>query len=66
MSADVASVPAIELRDVCKRFGATEIIRGVNLSISRGERHAIIGPNGAGKTTPVSYTHLTLPTILRV
>jgi branched-chain amino acid transport system ATP-binding protein len=51
MSVDVASVPAVELRDVCKRFGATEIIRGVNLSIPRGERHAIIGPNGAGKTT---------------
>jgi branched-chain amino acid transport system ATP-binding protein len=51
MSMDVASAPAVELRDVCKRFGATEIIRGVNLSISRGERHAIIGPNGAGKTT---------------
>ena len=51
MSADVAGVPAVELRDVCKRFGATEIIRGVNLSIPRGERHAIIGPNGAGKTT---------------
>ena len=43
--------PAIELRNVCKRFGRTEIIRGVNLSIPRGERHAIIGPNGAGKTT---------------
>jgi ABC-type multidrug transport system ATPase subunit len=42
---------AVELRDVCKKFGATEIIRGVNLSIPRGERHAIIGPNGAGKTT---------------
>jgi branched-chain amino acid transport system ATP-binding protein len=51
MSADVANVPAVELRDVCKKFGATEIIRGVNLSIPRGERHAIIGPNGAGKTT---------------
>jgi len=51
VSADVANVPAIELRDVCKKFGATEIIRGVNLSIPRGERHAIIGPNGAGKTT---------------
>jgi len=51
VSTDSASVPAIELRDVCKRFGATEIIRGVNLSIPRGERHAIIGPNGAGKTT---------------
>ena len=49
MSADL--LPAIELRDVCKKFGATEIIRGVNLSIARGERHAIIGPNGAGKTT---------------
>src|SRR3981189_3611815 len=51
VSADVAGVPAVELRDVCKKFGATEIIRGVNLSIPRGERHAIIGPNGAGKTT---------------
>ena len=51
VSADVASVPAVELRDVRKNFGATEIIRGVNLSIPRGERHAIIGPNGAGKTT---------------
>jgi branched-chain amino acid transport system ATP-binding protein len=43
--------PAVELRDVRKSFGRTEIIRGVNLSIPRGERHAIIGPNGAGKTT---------------
>jgi branched-chain amino acid transport system ATP-binding protein len=51
MSTDVAGVPAVELRDVCKKFGATEIIRGVSLSIPRGERHAIIGPNGAGKTT---------------
>jgi branched-chain amino acid transport system ATP-binding protein len=51
VSMDAASAPAVELRDVCKKFGATEIIRGVNLSIPRGERHAIIGPNGAGKTT---------------
>ena len=42
---------AIELRDVRKSFGATEIIRGVNLSIANGERHAVIGPNGAGKST---------------
>ncbi len=42
---------AIELREVKKNFGATEIIRGVNLDIAKGERHAIIGPNGAGKTT---------------
>jgi branched-chain amino acid transport system ATP-binding protein len=45
------TAPAIELRGVVKRFGATEIIRGVDLAVARGERHAIIGPNGAGKST---------------
>ncbi len=42
---------ALELRGVEKRFGATEIIRGVALDVHRGERLAIIGPNGAGKST---------------
>lgn len=42
---------AIELREVRKRFGRTEIINGVSLAIGKGERHAIIGPNGAGKST---------------
>jgi len=42
---------ALRLVDLRKRFGRTEIIRGVSLSIGRGERHAIIGPNGAGKST---------------
>ncbi len=42
---------ALELRDVRKSFGKTEIIRGVNLSVQAGERVAIIGPNGAGKST---------------
>ncbi len=42
---------ALSLRNVTKAFGQTEIIRGVNLDIASGQRHAIIGPNGAGKTT---------------
>ena len=42
---------AVELRDVRKSFGKTEIIRGANLAVHPGERVAIIGPNGAGKTT---------------
>ncbi|MFM8767941.1 MAG: ATP-binding cassette domain-containing protein, partial [Rubrivivax sp.] len=46
-----AGVPAVELRNVHKRFGKTEIIRGASLSVARGERVAIIGPNGAGKST---------------
>ena len=44
-------MPALQLIDVRKRFGRTEIIRGVSLAIEAGERHAIIGPNGAGKST---------------
>src|SRR6185436_20926617 len=47
----MAAACALELRSVEKRFGATEIIRGVSLEVARGERHAIIGPNGAGKST---------------
>jgi branched-chain amino acid transport system ATP-binding protein len=45
------SAPALELDGLRKSFGKTEIIRGVSLSIGRGERHAVIGPNGAGKST---------------
>ncbi len=43
--------PALELRDLRKAFGKTEIIRGISLSVQTGERVAIIGPNGAGKST---------------
>jgi branched-chain amino acid transport system ATP-binding protein len=42
---------ALELKDLRKSFGKTDIIRGVNLAVKPGERVAIIGPNGAGKST---------------
>jgi len=42
---------ALELKDLRKSFGKTEIIRGANLAVSAGERIAVIGPNGAGKST---------------
>ena len=45
------TAPALSLTEVTKNFGQTEIIRGVNLDVAAGERHAMIGPNGAGKTT---------------
>lgn len=41
---------ALELSGVRKSFGPTEIVRGVDLSLHVGERHALIGPNGAGKS----------------
>jgi len=45
------STYALELKDLRKNFGKTEIIRGVNLAVQAGERVAVIGPNGAGKST---------------
>ena len=42
---------SLELKDLRKSFGKTEIIRGVNLAVRPGERIGIIGPNGAGKST---------------
>ncbi len=45
------NTPILELADVTKSFGKTQIINGVSLAVPRGERHAIIGPNGAGKST---------------
>lgn len=42
---------ALEIAGLHKKFGPAHIIRGVDLNIAKGERHAIIGPNGAGKST---------------
>ncbi|BAA81540.2 branched-chain amino acid ABC transporter, ATP binding protein [Aeropyrum pernix K1] len=41
----------LDVRDVYKRFGGIEALKGVSFSVRRGERVGLIGPNGAGKTT---------------
>jgi branched-chain amino acid transport system ATP-binding protein len=41
----------LTLHGLHKSFGEAEIIRGVDLALREGERHAVIGPNGAGKST---------------
>lgn len=51
IATQIDSAPALRLDNLHKSFGKAEIIRGVDLSIGQGERHAIIGPNGAGKST---------------
>ena len=42
---------SLELNNVRKSFGKSEIIRGTTLRVPKGERFAVIGPNGAGKST---------------
>jgi ABC-2 type transport system ATP-binding protein len=46
-------VPAVEVRDLVKRYGATTAVAGLSLSVQPGTVLAILGPNGAGKTTTV-------------
>ena len=41
----------IEARNIVKRFGELEVLRGVDLDIAQGEIVSIVGPSGAGKTT---------------
>ena len=43
--------PILQIQQLTKKFGQTEIIRGINLAVNEGERVAVIGPNGAGKST---------------
>jgi ABC-2 type transport system ATP-binding protein len=45
------SLPAIEARELTRRFGEYVALRNVALSVAPGEIHALLGPNGAGKTT---------------
>jgi ABC-2 type transport system ATP-binding protein len=44
---------AIEVRSLCKRYGDYEAVRGIDISVRRGEVFGLLGPNGAGKTTTV-------------
>ncbi|ODU38973.1 MAG: polar amino acid ABC transporter ATP-binding protein [Comamonas sp. SCN 67-35] len=51
MPAMTSEAPMIEAIGVRKRFGSNEVLRGVSLSVSRGEVVALIGPSGSGKST---------------
>jgi len=45
--------PVIEVRDLRRSYGSTEVLRGVSFAVQRGELFGLLGTNGAGKTTTV-------------
>ena len=44
---------ALTTRDLSKRYGSVEALKGVDLSVEQGELVGLLGPNGAGKSTLV-------------
>jgi polar amino acid transport system ATP-binding protein len=50
-TAGASARPVIEVRDVRKSFGRSEVLKGVSLTITQGQVAAIIGPSGGGKST---------------
>ena len=49
--AAIAAAEILRVRDLSKRYGTVEVVRGLSFTIRRGECFALLGPNGAGKTT---------------
>ena len=44
-------MPLLEVKNIKKNFGKTEVLKGISFSLSEGEVISIIGSSGSGKTT---------------
>ncbi|MGW6461073.1 amino acid ABC transporter ATP-binding protein [Streptomyces sp. NPDC055078] len=57
-----APEPLLSIRDLRKRYGATEVLRGISLDVVRGETVAVLGASGSGKSTMLRcVNHLERP-----
>ncbi|MBJ7461291.1 MAG: amino acid ABC transporter ATP-binding protein, partial [Ilumatobacteraceae bacterium] len=52
------SEPLVELRQLHKSFGDNHVLRGIDLSVAKGEVLCIIGPSGSGKSTLLRCVNL--------
>jgi polar amino acid transport system ATP-binding protein len=55
------SDPIVSVRDVHKRFGAVEVLKGVSFDVMKGEVVCIIGPSGSGKSTLLRCINALVP-----
>jgi polar amino acid transport system ATP-binding protein len=53
--------PMVKLEGICKRFGKLEVLKGVDLEVSKGEVVCILGPSGSGKSTFLRCVNLLEP-----
>ena len=53
-TAQASATPAIEMRDLCKSFGAFQAVDHLTLTVRQGEIFGLLGPNGSGKTTTIN------------
>lgn len=60
-SAQSAGVPLLRLQQAGVRFGEVQALRGVDLTLYRGDRLVLVGPNGSGKTTLLRLLHGLVP-----
>jgi ABC-type polar amino acid transport system ATPase subunit len=56
-----ARSPMVELRGVHKSYGSVEVLKGVDLTVARGEVVAVVGPSGGGKSTMLRCVNLLEP-----
>jgi ABC-2 type transport system ATP-binding protein len=53
--------PILEVKDLVKKYGDFEAVKGISFSVEEGEVFGLLGPNGAGKTTAISMLTGVLP-----
>lgn len=64
---DPDAIPAVEITNLHKSFGALEVLKGINLTVSQGEVICILGTSGSGKSTLLRcINHLTVPQVGKI
>ena len=58
---DGSAFPAIQVVDICKRYGSFEAVKGVSFEVAEGEIFGLLGPNGAGKSTTIRMMTTLIP-----